>query len=207
MKEAPVTPDPASLEGAVRACRICSARFRDTATAHAPRPLPWLSHRAPILIASQAPGMRAQTSGVLFDDASGDRLRAWLGVDRPAFYDRANFAILPMAFCFPGYDAAGDDLAPPRVCAATWRAAALATMPQVRLTLLIGGHAQTWHLGRARGGVSDCVRRWQTFGEAVLPLPHPSWRNTAWLKRNPWFDAELLPDLRARVSALLETAP
>jgi uracil-DNA glycosylase len=194
----------AGLEAEVRACRLCAGRFAATVTAHAPRPVPWLSDAAPILIAGQAPGARVHDRGRPFDDASGDRLRDWLGVDRAAFYDRRHFAVLPMAFCFPGYDARGADLPPPPVCAATWRARALAAMPQVRLTLLIGGHAQRWRLGP--GGVTATVARWREFGPALTPLPHPSWRNTAWLRRNPWFETELAPELRRRVAALIEGA-
>jgi uracil-DNA glycosylase len=191
------------LAESVRACRLCAARFAATRTAHAPRPVPWLSATAPILLCGQAPGARVHALGRPFDDPSGDRLRDWLGVDRATFYDRRRFAVLPMAFCFPGYDAKGADLPPPPICAATWRARALAAMPAVRLTVLIGGHAQRWHLGRATGSVTETVRAWQSFGPAFLPLPHPSWRNTAWLRRNPWFEAELVPELRARVARLL----
>jgi uracil-DNA glycosylase len=190
-----------ALTAAVLACRICAARFAATATAHAPRPVPWLSD-APILVCGQAPGALVHARGRPFDDPSGDRLRAWLGVDRDTFYDRRRFAVLPMAFCFPGYDARGADLPPPPVCAATWRARALAAMPQARLTLLVGGHAQRWHLGRPRP-VAEAVRAWRACPPGLLPLPHPSWRNSAWLKRNPWFEAELVPELRARVGALL----
>jgi uracil-DNA glycosylase len=163
--------------------------------------VPWLSASAPILLCGQAPGARVHALGRPFDDPSGDRLRDWLGVDRAAFYDRRRFAVLPMAFCFPGYDAKGADLPPPPLCAATWRARALAAMPAVRLTVLIGGHAQRWHLGR--GSVTETVVAWKSFGPAFVPLPHPSWRNTAWLRRNPWFEAELVPELRARVARLL----
>ena len=190
-----------ALTAAVRACRICAPRFAATRTAHAPRPVPWLSD-APVLVCGQAPGARVHELGRPFDDRSGDRLREWLGVDRDAFYDRRRFAVLPMAFCFPGYDAKGSDLPPPPACAATWRARALAAMPRVRLTLLIGGHAQRWHLGTRRP-VTDVVRDWRDCGPEVLPLPHPSWRNIAWLRRNPWFEADLVPELRARVSVAL----
>jgi uracil-DNA glycosylase len=140
-----------------------------------------------------------------FDDPSGDRLRDWLGVDRGSFYDRRRFAVLPMAFCFPGYDAKGADLPPPPVCARIWRARALAAMPGVRLTLLVGGHAQRWHL--RSGPVTETVSNWRAFGPEAIPLPHPSWRNTAWLRRNPWFAAELLPALRKRVQELLAGVP
>ncbi|MBP7001578.1 uracil-DNA glycosylase family protein [Amaricoccus sp.] len=193
--------DVAGLAAEVSACRLCADRFAATATAHAPRPVPWLSDRAPILLCGQAPGAQVHAKGRPFDDPSGDRLRDWLGVDRDAFYDRSRFAVLPMAFCFPGYDAHGSDLPPPPLCAATWRVRALAAMPQVRLTLLIGGHAQRWVLGP--GPVGAAVARWREAPAGVLPLPHPSWRNTAWLRRHPWFEAELVPELRRRVAALL----
>jgi uracil-DNA glycosylase len=190
-----------TLAAEVAACRRCADRFAATATGHAPRPVPWLSDRAPILIAGQAPGAQVHAKGRPFDDRSGDRLRDWLGVDRATFYDRGRFAVLPMAFCFPGYDAKGGDLPPPPICAATWRARALAAMPQVRLTLLVGGHAQRWALGPRP--VAEAVARWREAGPGVLPLPHPSWRNAGWLRRNPWFEAEAVPELRRRVAALI----
>ncbi len=193
----------APLVAAIDGCRLCSGRFAATATRHAPRPVPWLSATAPIVIAGQAPGARVHALGRPYDDPSGDRLRTWLGVDRAAFYDRRRFAVLPMAFCFPGYDAAGSDLPPPPICAHTWRERALAAMPGVRLTLLVGGYAQRWHLGRAARSVTATVAAWRDFPPDMLPLPHPSWRNTGWRKRNPWFEAELVPELRARVAALL----
>jgi len=191
-----------ALGNAIAACRLCAPRFARTATGHAPRPVPWLSH-APVLVCGQAPGARVHALGRPFDDRSGDRLRDWLGVDRATFYDRRRFAILPMAFCFPGNDGKGGDLPPPRLCAATWRARALAAMPRVRLTLLVGAHALRWHFGDARP-VAAIVQDWRAAPPGVLPLPHPSWRNTGWLKRNPWFEAELVPVLRARVAALVQ---
>jgi uracil-DNA glycosylase len=193
----------AALTDAIRGCRLCAARFAATATGHAPRPVPWLSAQAPILLAGQAPGMKVHDRGRPFDDASGDRLRAWLGVDRETFYDRSRFAVLPMAFCFPGYDAKRSDLPPPPVCAQTWRTAALAAMPDVRLTLLIGSHAQRWHLGPGAASVTQTVRGWRECPAGLVPLPHPSWRNSGWLKRNPWFEKELVPVLRVRVAGLL----
>lgn len=191
-----------ALAREIRGCALCAGRFAATRTGHAPRPVPWLSESAPILLAGQAPGARVHASGVPFDDPSGDRLRDWLGVDRAAFYDRRLFAVLPMAFCFPGYDARGADLPPPAICAETWRARALGAMPGIRLTLLIGGHAQRWHPG-PRGNVTEVVGRWREFGPAALPLPHPSWRNSGWIRRNPWFETEVLPELRARVAGLI----
>ncbi|MEE4118347.1 MAG: uracil-DNA glycosylase family protein [Paracoccaceae bacterium] len=194
----------APLPERLAACQLCAGRFAATTTAHAPRPVIWFRPGARLLIASQAPGKRVHAAGTPFWDASGTRLRAWLGLDEAAFYDRSRVAIVPMAFCFPGYDAKGSDLPPPRVCAETWRQAALDHAGPVRLTLLIGGYAQRWHLGgAAKAGVTATVARWREFAPEVVPLPHPSWRNTAWLRRNPWFEAELLPELRARVAEVM----
>ena len=165
-----------------------------------------MSGTARILIAGQAPGARVHASGLPFDDPSGDRLRDWMGVDREVFYDRARIAILPMAFCFPGYDAKGSDLPPPKRCAALWRERALSAMPQVELTLLVGGYAQGWHLPGKKRPVTEVVRSWRDHLPGVLPLPHPSWRNTAWLKKHPWFEAEVVPWLRARVATLTQLA-
>ena len=185
------------------ACRACADEFAATHTRHEPRPVVWLSGKARVLIAGQAPGMRVHKSGVPFDDPSGDRLRDWMGVDRGLFYDRDKVAILPMAFCFPGYDAKGSDLPPPKRCADLWRDRALAAMPQVELTLLVGGYAQKWSLGkRIAKTLTQTVEQWRDYGPAIIPLPHPSWRNTGWLKKNPWFEAEVLPTLRMRVAEL-----
>ncbi|MBB3656911.1 uracil-DNA glycosylase [Rhizobium sp. BK650] len=161
-----------------------------------------------MLIAGQAPGLRVHESGLPFDDASGDRLRQWLHVDRPTFYDRDRFAIVPMGLCFPGYDANGSDLPPRRECAPVWQDRVLSVMPQIELVLAVGGHAQAWHMGAMRReNMTETVRAWRNSLEsdrqpALLPLPHPSWRNTAWLKRNPWFEEELLPELRRRIKML-----
>ncbi|MEJ6390520.1 uracil-DNA glycosylase family protein [Gymnodinialimonas ulvae] len=186
----------------LKSCRICADRFAQTRTAHRPNPVAWFAPGARILIASQAPGLRVHEANTPFWDRSGDRLRAWMGVDEPTFYDRSRIAIVPMAFCFPGYDAKGSDLPPPKICAETWRADVLAGLPDIRLTLLIGAYAQNWHLG-GRESVTARVQNWRDHAPAVFPLPHPSWRNTAWLKKNPWFDAELLPVLRARIAEVL----
>lgn len=184
----------------LRGCRLCADRFALTATAHAPRPVAWFARGARVLVASQAPGMRVHHSGKPFTDASGQRLRAWMGVDEATFYDRARIAIVPMGFCFPGYDARGSDLPPPPICAATWRARVLEEL-QPRVTLLIGGHAIRWHLGLR--DVTAAVAGWRDHAPRVFPLPHPSWRNTAWLKRNPWFEAELVPELRKTLAEVL----
>nr|WP_316654470.1 uracil-DNA glycosylase family protein [uncultured Gellertiella sp.] len=194
---------------ACRLCRDCPQGGPERRLPHEPRPVAVISSRAPVLIAGQAPGLRVHESGVPFTDASGDRLRDWLGVTREVFYDPASFAIVPMGFCFPGYDAEGSDLPPRRECAPHWRPRVLSAMPQLRLVLAVGTHAQAWHLGRTAGGrMSDTVKGWRDFlspasGPAILPLPHPSWRNTGWLKRNPWFAAELLPELKLMVKSLI----
>lgn len=193
----------------IAACRICVDAPRGRPLPHPPRPVVRIAATARLLIAGQAPGTRVHESGLPFDDRSGDRLRDWLGLDRAAFYDAARVAILPMGFCFPGQDASGGDLPPRRECAPAWRAEAMAAMPDVRLVLAVGSHAQRWHLGDvARAGVDATVARWRPILEAtkdprIWPLPHPSWRNTAWLKRNPWFETDLLPALRRDVAEVL----
>jgi uracil-DNA glycosylase len=191
------------LHAPIAACRICAARFAATASAHAPRPVVWFDGPPRILIAGQAPGARVHAAQIPFLDKSGDRLRDWMGLDHDTFYDRSRIAIVPMAFCFPGYDAHGADLAPPRICAATWRDAVMAQLGPAPLTLLIGSYAQNWHLG-CRDSVTARVSRWRDHAPSVFPLPHPSWRNTAWLGRNAWFAADLLPALRDRVQKVLQ---
>jgi len=189
-------------------CRICrDAPLRGDAyrLPHEPRPVAVLSARAKILIAGQAPGLRVHETGITFNDASGNRLRDWLGVTREEFYDTDKFSVVPMGFCFPGYDANGGDLPPRKECAPHWRAAVMAAMPQVELILAVGHYAQSWHLGsHVRENMTETVRHWRdylepTVGVPVLPLPHPSWRNTGWIKRNPWFEKELLPILKELV--------
>ena len=191
-----------AIERDLKSCRICSDRFRDTHTSHEPKPVVWFRGGTRILIAGQAPGMRVYKSGIPFDDPSGDRLRDWMGIDRVAFYDRDRISIVPMAFCFPGYDEKGSDLPPPPICARTWHDKVLASLSDVRLTLLVGGYAHRRHLG-VRTGVTETVTGWRDHAPAVFPLPHPSWRNNAWIKRNPWFETDLLPVLRARVQEVL----
>jgi uracil-DNA glycosylase len=187
----------------IRACRLCAERFAATVTGHAPRPVVWFQPGARLLIAGQAPGARVHESGRPFTDRSGDRLRDWLGLSEAEFYDRGRVAIVPMAFCFPGYDARGADLPPPLVCAATWRGQVMAALGDVPLVLAVGGAAIRWHLG-ARD-VTAAVADWRGYAaRGVIPLPHPSWRNTGWLRRNPWFGAELLPDVRARVREVMD---
>lgn len=194
----------AEFAAEVAACRACAADFAATATAHAPRPVLRLSETARILVVGQAPGARVHASGLPFDDASGDRLRDWMGVDRETFYDERRVAVAPMAFCFPGYDAKGSDLPPPPRCARLWRRRLEALCPNVDLRLLVGAHAQGWALDeRRKRTMTETVRAWREYMPGALPTPHPSWRNTGWLKRNPWFEADVLPVLRAEVAARL----
>ena len=200
----------------LRQCRLCAeAPDRGRALPHAPRPVFQLSGTARICIAGQAPGTRAHNSGIPFSDPSGDRLRQWMGVDNATFYDASRIAIVPMGLCFPGLDAHGSDRPPRQECARHWRARIMAALPAVELLLLVGGYAQRWHLPKAHLpdtllhlGVNDSVAHWQAIYTAsrqprILVLPHPSWRNNAWIRRNPWFDAELLPTLRQHVQSLL----
>ena len=194
-----------SLSRRIAECRHCAPRFAQTATAHAPRPVAWFNASARVLIAGQAPGLRVHQTGRPFADPSGVRLRDWLGIGEDAFYDRSRIAIVPMAFCFPGYDTRGADLPPPADCAALWRAQVMAALSQVRLMLLVGGHALRWHLG-TRAGVTEIVSAWRQHAPRVFPLPHPSWRNSGWLRRNPWFAAELLPVLRRTLTEVLTDA-
>ena len=186
----------------LNACTICSDRFAKTATAHSPRPVFQGSPSARILVAGQAPGMRAHASGKPFTDASGDRLRAWMGIEKAVFYDPECIAILPMAFCFPGYDAKGSDLPPPTICADVWRDKVLTMFPNIALTLVIGGYAHRWHLETCKN-VTNVMHSWKDFLPKALPLPHPSWRNNAWLKKNPWFETELVPVLRDKIQEFM----
>ncbi|WP_333824857.1 uracil-DNA glycosylase family protein [Pinisolibacter sp.] len=199
----------AALETEIARCRICRDTPRGTALPHEPRPVTRLSATARILVAGQAPGTRVHASGVPFSDPSGDRLRDWMGVTTEIFYDRARIAIVPMGFCFPGHDAHGGDLPPRRECAPAWRDRVMAVMPAIDLVLAVGRPAQLWHLGRdARPNLGETVAAWREILDRpglpqVLPLPHPSWRNTGWLKRHPWFVAEVVPELRRRVAERL----
>ena len=190
----------------LRACTLCAGRFAATATAHRPNPVVWFAPQARVLIAGQAPGMRVHEANKPFWDASGKRLRAWLGMDEATFYDRSKVAIIPMAFCFPGYDSKGSDLPPPAICAQTWRAKALSMVPNVKLTVLIGGYAMRYHLPGIKK-VTDAVAGWRDHPEGVFALPHPSWRNTGWLNKNPWFASEVLPRLQAKVQEALNDDP
>ena len=188
----------AKLLTEVRACTICTAHLPK-----GPRPVLQADARARILIAGQAPGSKVHASGVPFDDASGERLRQWMGLSREEFYDPKLVAILPMGFCYPGTGSSGD-LPPRKECAPQWRAQLLDAMPLIELTLVIGQYAMAWHLpGEATKNLTETVRAWQQHWPTVLPLPHPSPRNNIWLKANPWFELDVVPAVQARVRALL----
>jgi uracil-DNA glycosylase len=186
-----------SLQKEVRACTLCAAYLP-----LGPRPILQIHGDAQILIAGQAPGRKVHASGIPFQDASGDRLRQWMGVDAATFYDPKKIAILPMGFCYPGAGKSGD-LPPRPECAPAWRMKLMALLCEVKLTLVIGRYAQAWHLGEhQRPTLTDTVQAWREYWPSNLPLPHPSPRNNIWLKRNPWFEREVLPALRRRVRQL-----
>ena len=183
----------------IAACRACAGELP-----HEPRPVVFVRPQVRLLICGQAPGRRVHESGLPFTDASGDRLRQWMGIDAATFYGRPEIGVAAMAFCFPGTNPKGGDYPPPPRCAQLWRPKLLAQLPGVELTLLVGGYAQDWALGgKTKGNMTETVRAWREYAPACLPLPHPSWRNTAWLKRNPWFEAEVTPYLRQRVQEML----
>jgi uracil-DNA glycosylase len=188
-----------ALLARARACRICEAHLP-----LGPRPVLRASISARLLIVSQAPGTRVHETGIPFNDPSGDRLRDWLAVDRETFYDERRIAIVPMGLCYPGRDARGGDNPPRPECAPTWQPPVRAALPRIELTLLVGLYAQAFYLDVERkASLTETVRSWRGYLPQYLPLPHPSWRNTAWLRKNPWFDRDLLPSLRERVAALL----
>jgi uracil-DNA glycosylase len=179
-----------ALRAEIAACRVCAPYL-----AAGPRPVVQFGATAEVLIIGQAPGARVHASGVPWDDDSGERLRAWTGLGKPDFYDPAKVALMPMGFCYPGKGKSGD-LPPRRECAPLWHEAILALLPADRLTLLVGSYAQAYYLRQAAGlSLTERVRAFNTFGPAVFPLPHPSWRSVGWMKRNPWFEAEVLPPL------------
>ncbi|CAA0102644.1 Uncharacterised protein [Halioglobus japonicus] len=186
-----------SLLREVRACRICEDDLKDGV-----RPVLQAHRQSRILIAGQAPGSRVHASGIPFDDASGERLRQWMGVSRDTFYDATQIAILPMAFCYPGKGKSGD-LPPPPICAETWRQRLLDALPDIQLTLVIGQYAQAWHLPQQCKTLTETVQNWRSYGKGIIPLPHPSPRNNIWLAKNPWFETELLPVIGKRVAMAL----
>ncbi|MEM1378043.1 MAG: uracil-DNA glycosylase family protein [Pseudomonadota bacterium] len=198
------------IHTSIRGCRICAEKPCGKPLPHEPRPVVVPSSTARMCIAGQAPGTRVHASGRPFTDPSGDRLRDWMGVDEHIFYDADKLAIVPMGFCFPGLDAKGGDLPPRKECVATWHDRLFDLMPQIELVLVIGQYAQAYHMASRRSKtLTETVASWRSHfaqpinGKLVLPLPHPSWRNNAWLKRNPWFEAELLPVLKSEVAKRL----
>ena len=186
-----------SLLTEVRACTICEDHLP-----LGPRPVLQLHPKARVLIAGQAPGKKVHESGVPFDDASGNRLRGWMGVTREVFYDPEQIAILPMGFCFPGSGKSGDLPSRPE-CAPAWREQLLGHLGHLEVTLVLGQFAQAYHFGKASSSLTELVKSWRTYSPQMVPLPHPSPRNNLWLRRNPWFEAEMLPSLRTRVSEVL----
>ena len=200
------------LLGEIGACRICRDSPQGAALPHEPRPVLRVSTTARIGVFGQAPGTRVHATGVPFSDPSGERLRAWMGVTSAQFYDASRVAVLPMGFCFPGLDAKGGDRPPRRECAPTWREKVLYELPELEVALLVGRYAQVWHLADCRGAaLSETVADWrritaQTSKPQFWPLPHPSWRNNSWLKKNPWFEAELLPQLQHAIARILDHA-
>ena len=186
------------LLGEVRACTICEPNLP-----HGIRPVLQIDPKARILIAGQAPGRVVHESGVPFEDASGNRLREWLGISREIFYNPEQIALLPMGFCFPGTGKSGD-LPPRPECAPAWRIRLLENLENLKLTVVLGQYAQAYHFGKNPGSVTELVRSWQDHWPDMIPLPHPSPRNNIWLRRNPWFEVELLPSLRDRVKEVLK---
>lgn len=186
-----------SLLTEIRACTLCAEHLP-----LGPRPVVQAHASARVLVVGQAPGRRVHETGVPFNDPSGDRLRDWMGVTRETFYDSKQVALVPMGFCFPGTGKSGD-LPPRPECAAAWRGALLAQLRSIELTLVVGQYALDYHLARGKRSVAEVVRAWRQGDPALVPLPHPSPRNNLWLRRNPWFDAELVPELRERVRRVL----
>ncbi len=190
-------PGLSALLGDIRACSVCAA-----ALPLGPRPIVQAGATARLLIIGQAPGTRVHGSGIPWDDPSGDRLRDWTGLDTAAFYDPAQVALMPMGFCYPGVAVSGGDAPPRRECAPLWHARLRAALPDIRLTLLVGSYAQAAYLGR-KATLTDAVRDFAITPPGIFPLPHPSWRSTGWMARNPWFAADVLPALRTQVVAAL----
>lgn len=182
----------------VKNCQICLPDLENGI-----RPVLQVHPKARILIAGQAPGSKVHATGIPFDDPSGDRLRDWMGIDKDTFYNPEKIAILPMAFCYPGKGKSGD-LPPRPICAETWRKTLLDTMPNIQLILVIGQYAQAWHLDKLEKNLTETVRNWKSYEKEIMPLPHPSPRNNIWLKKNEWFEKEVLPNLRLGIDEALK---
>ena len=187
------------LVNEIRSCTLCTEHLP-----LGPRPIIQVSSTAKILIVGQAPGSRVHETGIPFNDPSGDRLREWMGIDKEAFYDDKKIALVPMGFCFPGTAKSGD-LPPRPECADTWRVKLLEQLPNIKLTIIVGQYAQAWHLDKAnKENLTETVIAWKSYWPKAIPLPHPSPRNNIWLKKNPWFEEEVLPSLRRKVKAVLK---
>ncbi|WP_372761797.1 uracil-DNA glycosylase family protein [Pseudoalteromonas sp.] len=195
------TPQPLNITALlhqVSKCVICEPQLPLGA-----RPVIQFNPQARILIAGQAPGIKVHQTGIPFNDKSGERLRQWLGLTEPQFYDASNLAILPMGFCYPGKGKSGD-LAPRKECAPAWRAELLAALPNIQLTIVLGKYAQHYHLPHTKKlPLTELVKSWRDYWPHHLPLPHPSPRNNSWLKNNPWFAQDVLPELKQRVAEVL----
>lgn len=188
-----------SLLGEVRACRVCAADLP-----LGPRPVLRAGTTARLMLIGQAPGTKVHESGMPWTDASGERLREWLEIDEATFYDESRIAIVPMGFCYPGVLPRGGDKPPRPECAPLWHDRVMGALPETDLTILIGQYAQGYYLGaEKRRTLTETVAAWRDYLPRYVPIPHPSWRTRAWQRKNPWFDAELLPALRERVHALL----
>jgi uracil-DNA glycosylase len=187
----------ARMQAEVRACTVCTAHLP-----LGPRPIVRGKQSAKLLIISQAPGTKVHNTGLSFNDRSGDRLRDWLGIDRDTFYDEARIAIMGMGFCYPGVNGKGGDLPPRKECAPLWHPKLLPLYTNVELILLVGSYAVSRYLPERKDTLSDTVAAWRDYGPRFVPLPHPSWRNTGWLKAHPWFEEDLVPYLRRRVAKL-----
>lgn len=198
MNGSSVPNDLAALLARIRACRLCAGEVPE------PRPVLRAGATARLLVVGQAPGRRVHETGIPWNDPSGDRLRAWMGMGREHFYDESRIAIVPTAFCYPG-TGKGGDLPPPARCAPTWHPLLRSAMPDIRLTLLIGGYAQAHYLGTARRRtLAETVAAWADYGSEFLPLPHPSPRNQRWFRLHPWFEETVLPELRRRLAELFD---
>ncbi|MFN7039400.1 MAG: uracil-DNA glycosylase family protein [Alphaproteobacteria bacterium] len=181
-----------ALKEEIKSCRTCAAHFM-----HTPRPVVKFSNTAKILIIGQAPGTKVHNSGIPWNDASGNRLRDWLNIDKEDFYDETKIAIMPMGFCYPGVDKYGGDKPPRKECAPKWHDKVRLFMPSIKLTLLIGSYSQKYYLkSEMKENMTQTVKNWRAYLPQYLPLPHPSWRNTGWIKKNRWFEEELIPELK-----------
>jgi uracil-DNA glycosylase len=196
--------DAKALEEAVAAARACTLCAKELPLG--PRPVLLVRPTTRLLIVSQAPGTRVHETGLPFNDRSGDRLRDWLGIDRDTFYGNERLGIMGVGLCYPGVDEKGGDKPPMKICAPTWHPRIRPLLTEVKLTLLVGSYAQAYYLGKQqRGSMTETIAAWREYLPEFLPLPHPSWRNIAWLKRHPWFERDVLPMLRKRVRKLLDS--